>query len=346
MNLEASPQKETASERSDAEWMENPAATKHETPNGATPWERIVFSDLRGLLVQYCQVIGIRLRQAGRDVLVGRCPIHREKSGLAFAVYPDGHWWCFGKCNRGGDVVDLDRELSGGEPLDAARRIRAMNLGEPVPLSEYDPGNATPIVITPENPLGLPYFLSAREREICANCAHRLAHSNYWLSQVASLKGWKQETVRGMALDGDLGVDPVGRICFNYESGLKFRYNNLDTGERIVRWRFGKPTLWRLFGVFLAWKFYLTEGESDAISLIDEGVETEPGVCVLAVPCAGFNLAPLASLFIDKEIVLVPDPDDAGLKAATKWVAALEPYAAHLSYLNFISKEVSHHGQE
>jgi len=57
-------------------------------------------------------------------------------------------------------------------------------------------------------------------------------------------------------------------------------------------------------------------------------------------------LAPLASLFIDKEIVLVPDPDDAGLKAATKWVAALEPYAAHLSYLNFISKEVSHHGQE
>jgi len=56
-------------------------------------------------------------------------------------------------------------------------------------------------------------------------------------------------------------------------------------------------------------------------------------------------LAPLASLFIDKEIVLVPDPDDAGLKAATKWVAALEPYAAHLSYLNFISKELSPNGQ-
>ena len=313
--------------------------------NEVTEERRIDFDVFRGLLISYCRAIGVNLRRAGPDVLVGRCPIHQEKNGLAFAVYPDGHWWCFGKCARGGDVIDLDRELNGGDLIDAAKRIRAMNLGEALPLSEYEHHEATPIVITPENPLGLPHPLSATEREICANCAHRLARSNYWLSEIASWKGWKKETIRSLALEGSLGIDPAGRICFIYESGLKFRYNDLDTGERIIRWRFGKPTLWRLGTLAQARKVYLTEGESDAISLVDAGVEAEPGTFVIAAPCAGFNLAPLASLFIDKKVVLVPDPDEAGLKAGHKWVHILEPCAAHLSYLNFISKELSPNGQ-
>jgi hypothetical protein len=307
---------------------------------------RIDFNAFRGLLVPYLQAIGVRLRQAGPNTLISRCPIHQEKHGMAFAVYSDRRWQCFGKCARGGDVLDLDRELNGGELVDALERIRAMNLGEPVPLSECDYHEATPIAITPENPLGLPYFLSDKEREICASCAHRLAKVDYWLEFVASWKGWKKETIRSLALEGSLGIDPAGRICFAYESGCKFRYHDLDTGERIIKWRFGKPTLWRLFCVAPGSKFYLTEGESDAISLIDEGVEQEPGTFALAVPCSGFNLAPLASLFLDKQVVLVPDPDKAGLKAGHKWVHILEPYAAHLSYLSFITKEVIPHGQE
>jgi hypothetical protein len=307
---------------------------------------RIDFDSLRGLLIPYLQVIGIKLRKAGPDVLIARCPIHQERHGMAFAVYPDGHWWCFGKCNRGGDIVDLDRERLGGEPLEAARRIREMNLGEPLPISDCDDDRPSDIVITPENPLGLPHLLSKAEREICSNCARRLATVDYRLSEVASWKGWKKETIRGLALEGSLGIDPAGRICFNYDSGLKFRYDDLDTGERIIRWRFGKPTLWRLGYLAQARKVFLTEGESDAISLLNEGVENEPGTLVLAVPCAGFNLAPLASLFTGKEVVLVPDPDEAGLKAATRWVYTLERHAAHVSYLNFNAKEVSPNGQK
>jgi hypothetical protein len=265
---------------------------------------------------------------------------------MALAVYAGRRWHCFGKCDSGGDIVDLDRALNGGEVIDAVKRIRAINLGPPLPLSEHDDRETASIVITPENPWGLPYFLSAKERVICSDCAHRLAASNYWLSAISSWRGWKMEAIRALALEGSLGIDSAGRICFIYESGLKFRYRDLDTNERIIRWRFGKPTLWRLFCVALAWKFYLAEGESDAISLIDEGVEREPGVSVLAVPCSGFDLAPLASLFIDKEVVLVPDPDTAGFKAGERWVRDLEPYAAHLSYLNFIAERSSPHGQE
>src|SRR6516162_4556355 len=97
---------------------------------------RIDFDALRGLLIPYLAAIGVRLRRAGPDVLIGRCPVHQEKRGMAFAVYSDRRWHCFGKCNRGGDVLDLDRELNGGELVDALERVRAMNLGEPLPLSE------------------------------------------------------------------------------------------------------------------------------------------------------------------------------------------------------------------
>jgi hypothetical protein len=308
---------------------------------------RIDFTAFRGLLVPYLQAIRIRLRQAGPNTLVGRCPIHQEKHGLAFAVYADGHWYCYGKCARGGDVIDLDRALNGGEIADAVKRIRAMNLGELLALCEYDDDNrATKIVISPENPWGLPYFLSARECEICSDCAHRLATSNYWLSEISSWRGWTTETIRSLALEGSLGVDPAARICFNYASGLKYRYNDLDPGERIIKWRFGKSTLWRLYGLVQARKVYLCEGETDAISLVDEGVEKDSGVFVIAVPSASFRLAPLAPLFKDKEVVLVPDPDPAGFKAVERWVRDLDPYAARLFYLNFISQELSPHGRE
>jgi hypothetical protein len=40
--------------------------------------------------------------------LKGKCPIHREQSGEAFAVYPKKNKWiCYGKCQARGNVIDL-----------------------------------------------------------------------------------------------------------------------------------------------------------------------------------------------------------------------------------------------
>jgi hypothetical protein len=50
----------------------------------------------------------------GGDVLTGKCPLHREREGQAFAVWVrDQRWRCFGKCGVGGDVVDLINEARG-----------------------------------------------------------------------------------------------------------------------------------------------------------------------------------------------------------------------------------------
>jgi len=42
-------------------------------------------------------------------MLLGKCPIHNEVNGMAFAVWPnEGRWKCFGKGDKRGDVIDLE----------------------------------------------------------------------------------------------------------------------------------------------------------------------------------------------------------------------------------------------
>ena len=77
----------------------------------------------RNPLAEYCASRGIKLRQSG-ERLVGKCPIHNETNGAAFVVR-DGRWRCFGKCNRSGDVIDLERALGGGTLVEAAERLRS-----------------------------------------------------------------------------------------------------------------------------------------------------------------------------------------------------------------------------
>ncbi|MDP9486863.1 MAG: CHC2 zinc finger domain-containing protein [Actinomycetota bacterium] len=49
--------------------------------------------------------LGAELRRTGKEKR-GLCPIHGSRNRDAFAVYPDGGWWCF-NCDEGGDVIAL-----------------------------------------------------------------------------------------------------------------------------------------------------------------------------------------------------------------------------------------------
>ncbi|MDP9480748.1 MAG: CHC2 zinc finger domain-containing protein [Actinomycetota bacterium] len=49
--------------------------------------------------------LGAELRRTGKEKR-GLCPIHGGRNRDAFAVYPDGGWWCF-NCDEGGDVIAL-----------------------------------------------------------------------------------------------------------------------------------------------------------------------------------------------------------------------------------------------
>ena len=45
----------------------------------------------------------------------GPCPVHQGQ-GENFSVEPDtGRWFCFSKCQRGGDIIALEMELTGAD---------------------------------------------------------------------------------------------------------------------------------------------------------------------------------------------------------------------------------------
>src|ERR1700704_3498653 len=126
----------------------------------------------RNPLPEYCERRGIQLRRSGGS-LVGKCPLHNEHHGDAFVVFDDGHWRCFGKCQKSGDVTDLEQALGGGTRIEAAERLgtERTQSGRPLPKSLKQ---ETELIITKDNPFGLPYRMADDERRICVDCATRL----------------------------------------------------------------------------------------------------------------------------------------------------------------------------
>jgi DNA primase len=56
---------------------------------------------------QVIDMLGIRMKKTGAQ-LRGQCPICEHDSDRCFVVTPKlNRFWCFGHCQRGGDVIEL-----------------------------------------------------------------------------------------------------------------------------------------------------------------------------------------------------------------------------------------------
>ena len=146
--------------------------------------------------------------------------------------------------------------------------------------------------------------------------------------RIAKSRNWKPETIRTLALEGCLGWERR-KLCFIYDCGVKVR--TWETDERFIRWAFGKPWLWR--GAYLNWarEVYLCEGETDAIALIDAGLEEQDEKAVaIALPSASTFYPKWTQLFQGKDVVLVFDSDTAGACATTQVSELLRPVARSL----------------
>ncbi|MGE0707786.1 MAG: CHC2 zinc finger domain-containing protein [Planctomycetota bacterium] len=73
----------------------------------------------------------------------GRCPLHEEKSPSFQVRERDGRqtWRCWGACGRGGDALDLLRELHGLTFREARDRLSG---GRPLPASPSNPRARAP----------------------------------------------------------------------------------------------------------------------------------------------------------------------------------------------------------
>jgi 5S rRNA maturation endonuclease (ribonuclease M5) len=276
------------------------------TDRGVDP--KYDFSALRAAhpIAPFIESRGVRLRRCG-GFLVARCPIHRERRGIAFAVWPSsGRWQCFGKCASGGDVIDLLAKWEGISLAQAAERLAGSTPGAVV--------NAPVAPITQVTP----YELAQGDLDRMHLASQRLATDTDLINRMCGRRPeWSPEVIRGLALEGDLGYEDLqGSVLFGYPHGLKRRWKDQD-GSRRFKWECGSShgKCWRQGSLQQRHHtVFITEGETDAITLISLGVERIEGVLVLAL--ANGNAYPNPAAFADKNVFLVPDADATGQRCA------------------------------
>jgi CHC2-type zinc finger protein/Toprim domain-containing protein len=315
--------------------------------------ERIDFARIRQMnpLLEYCQDHGFELRRSGSR-WVGKCPLHNEQNGEAFVIHPDQKWQCYGVCARSGDVTDLEQELHGGTLAEAARRLEGSRPSGLLSQSSVTEQSIRVLEIskllpTPDNPLALPYVLRAEDIRDCQRYSLRLLGFSIaeplsparwtlqdceYLQMVAKARQWQQQTLHDLALDGYLGRDDDGRICFISASGCKSRWR--ENGARRFRFLFGKSWLWRGELIPGAETVYLCEGETDTVGLIDRGIEEDGQTVAVGLQGATLNIEPWAFLFTDKHVVIAMDDDAAGWKAAEKIERILATVSKSISSLH------------
>ena len=151
---------------------------------------------------------------------------------------------CAGRFPQGLDVIDLDAVLHGDSIAEAVQRLGGAFTVEPIIRAEPEKKEIIPAP-TLGNPLALPYILSGREIAEAHQYSRKLLVSNDSdpnsnISAVCDHLGWKPPTVRGLALEGHLGLSEEGYLTFNFESGSKSRWKEGDGSHRF-RFNFGKP---------------------------------------------------------------------------------------------------------
>jgi DNA primase len=109
-------------------------------------------------IVPFLERRGIRLHKSGGS-FIGKCPIHAEKRGKSFVVWPEeGRWKCFGKCGCGGDITDLLAKFERITIAEAADRLEASIPGGIIPVIH------APVIVVKENVEVVPSLGNARAR--------------------------------------------------------------------------------------------------------------------------------------------------------------------------------------
>jgi twinkle protein len=176
------------------------------------------------------------------------------------------------------------------------------------------------------------YDLTDEECRDALRMIETLASDSAIQERIARTRTWKPETILQLAREAHLGWHE-DKLAFIYDTGVKLRWRS--KGEREIRWAFGKPWLWRAAWISQSQKIYLCEGETDAITLIDEGFENEKGTVVVATPSASTFDQSWATLFQGKDVILAFDNDKAGTEATARVSTLLRGIVRSLSQLNW-----------
>ena len=292
------------------------------------------LEDMRCRLPEYLTAIGVELRRQGAR-LVGKCPTH-DDSSPSFAVFGSHHEnaGCF-PCGFSGDAFSVSQWLGRATTFPEAVQDVAATLGLYLPQDGTQA--ATRPVTPPQRPIKAPeppFELCAADREKIR--AARLAWSDDFhsgdpiIDQICESLGFTRETLR-YASWGECGLGiSNGWICYIYPNGLKWRNPDPNGKSRFV-WLCGKAQApWRFEWIRPETQtVYLTEGETDCMSLISARLEADGDAVCCASP--GTSFSPVwAPMFSGKRVVLCFDSDPPGQAAAAKVAAMLRGHASEV----------------
>lgn len=273
-----------------------------------------------------------------------RCPLH-EDGNPSFGLYRNDKsewaWKCHSGCG-GGDGADFIAKLENISNPDACRRY--IELAGVTTATDYPTvakRSSTPVDTCTkrfERSLAPTEIYNPTDDDCAAaiKMAESLSTDLILCERIARGRKWRAETLQTLAFEGYLGWHD-GKLAFIYDTGVKLRWR--EKGERIIRWAFGKPWIWRGAWLNTAQSVYLCESETDAISLIDAGIEQEVGVAVVAMPSASTFREDWVHLFSRKDVILAFDNDAAGAKATQRVSKLLRPHTRSLNRLNWEGTE-------
>jgi hypothetical protein len=272
------------------------------------------------------QMLGLPGSPPAKDGVKFSSPLRPDKTPSC-SLYDGGKVlidWSLGKTYDAIAFLAEVRQLGNGEAFVEFLNMAGATAAKPEQSAQRPASQKKheTMTITKENPFGLPYRMSDDERRTCVAAALRLLTNQTAIESIAERRKWKGTTIRALAVEPSLGITADGKLAFLYESGLKVRWK--ENGERIIRWSFGKPWLWRGGYIRQTNTVYVTEGETDAITLIDSGLEEDTETSVVALPSASFQIEPWASLLADKRVIIATDSDEAGERATGRLVRALK----------------------
>lgn len=270
------------------------------------------------------------IKQHG-DKIIARCPacadIDRDRSGDHLVIFPDGRFAC---AAFAGDHEHRQRIHALAGMRDHVQSI-APSLAP----------RLSPIAPLPQLP---PDFAS-----ICQRARGRVYNSTAVQQRIADEFGISPKTAKACAMPagGALGFFPhlsiqgkaclPDRIAYLYPHGIKVRQPWGNLRARFA-WAYGKATEpWRY--TVAAWRPWITrlivtEGESDALALIEVGMGKlcQGDTAVVASPGTSFPMQ-WAPLFAGRRVTLCFDQDEPGTKAAHHVASMLQPHAISIEIL-------------
>jgi hypothetical protein len=311
-------------------------------------------------LVRYLEKTGLNPRpeKGGRE-FKALCPLHQDTDPSMTAKEKEpGRWvWYCHVCGEGGSLIDLHAKRAGmdaagaiaelGDLLNAPRlddpaprsarpSVRALARGSRTTDADDDriPGLPGGGSMPPPKP-PVPEPLTGDAAAECSGAVSALIADEDARRDHAAALGVSPVTLARLAAGLDLGLIG-GRLAYLAHDGADWhgcQVRNRPGENPRFFWKHGKPFLpwrgWRLKDRRVR-TVYLCEGQSDAIALIDAGLEDldDPAapVAVVAVPGTSFP-DHWPALFRFRRVILCGDRDEPGQKAVRKIGETLLPLA-------------------